>query len=78
MALCHGSTDIEFHQISGSRAVAAMAVEPVVALALKKLGKAPVVIPGWHNRLLVYLLKFTPGQLQTRVAGRVMSNLAAK
>jgi len=78
LALCPGSTDTEFHQISGSRAVAAMAVEPVVALALKKLGTAPVVIPGWHNRLLVYLLKFTPRQLQTRVAGRVMSNLAAK
>ena len=55
-----------------------MTVEPVVALALKKLGKAPVVIPGWHNRLLVYLLKFTPRQLQTRIAGRVMSNLATK
>ena len=40
LALCPGSTDTEFHQISGSRAVAAMAVEPVVALALKKLGKA--------------------------------------
>ena len=78
LALCPGSTDTEFHQISGSRAVAAMAVEPVVALALKKLGTAPIVIPGWHNRLLVYLLKFTPRQLQTRVAGRVMSNLAAK
>jgi len=78
LALCPGSTDTEFHQISGSHAVAAMAVEPVVALALKKLGKAPVVIPGWHNRLLVYLLKFTPRQLQTRIAGRVMSNLATK
>jgi uncharacterized protein len=78
LALCPGSTDTEFHEISGSRAVAAMAVQPVVALALKKLGRAPVAIPGWHNRLLVYLLKFTPRHLQTLVAGRVMSNLAAR
>src|SRR5262245_39303 len=78
LALCPGSTDTEFHQISGSRAVAAMAVQPVVAKALKNLGRAPVVIPGWHNRLLVYLLKFTPRQVQTLVAGRVMANLAAK
>ena len=76
LALCPGSTDTEFHQVSGSRPVAAMAVQPVVALALKKLGKAPVVIPGWHNRLLVYLLKFTPRQVQTLVAGRVMGNLS--
>lgn len=77
LALCPGSTDTEFHQISGSRAVAAMAVKPVVGLALKNLGRKPVAIPGWHNRLLVYFLKFTPRRLQTLVAGRVMANLAA-
>ncbi len=77
LALCPGSTDTEFHKVSGSRPVAAMAVEPVVELALKNLGRKPVAIPGWHNRLLVYLLKFTPRRLQTFVAGRVMANLAA-
>src|SRR5262249_19656471 len=49
LALCPGSTETEFHEIAGSRAVAAMPTEPVVALALKKLGKTPVAIPGWHN-----------------------------
>ena len=77
LALCPGVTDTEFHKISGSRPVAAMAVEPVVALALRSLGKNPVAIPGWHNRLLVYLLKLTPRRLQTLVAGRVMGNLVA-
>ena len=78
LALCPGSTDTEFYQVAGSRPVAAMAVQPVVGLALRKLGRTPVVIPGWHNRLLVYLLKVTPRQVQTLVAGRVMSNLVAK
>jgi len=37
LALCPGSTDTEFHVVAGSRAVAAMAVQPVVDLALKTL-----------------------------------------
>jgi uncharacterized protein len=77
LALCPGSTDTEFHAIAGSRPVAAMAVEPVVRLALKKLGKTSVAIPGWHNRLLVYLLKFTPRRVHTYFAGKVMGNLVA-
>jgi short-subunit dehydrogenase len=76
LALCPGSTDTEFHELAGSRAVAAMSVEPVVRVALETLGKKPVAIPGWHNRLLVYFLKFTPRRLHTYFAGRVMGNLA--
>ncbi len=75
LALCPGSTQTEFHEIAGSRAVAAMGVQPVVELAIKQLGKKPVAIPGWHNRLLVYLLKFTPRRVQTYFAGKVMGNL---
>jgi hypothetical protein len=44
-------------------------------LALKKLGKTSVAIPGWHNRLLVYLLKFTPRRVHSYFAGKVMGNL---
>jgi uncharacterized protein len=75
LALCPGSTQTEFHEIAGSRAVAPMLVQPVVELAIKKLGKKPIAIPGWHNRALVYLLKFTPRRIHTRFAGKVMGNL---
>jgi short-subunit dehydrogenase len=77
LALCPGSTDTEFHDIAGSRPVAAMAVEPVVRLALRQLGRKPVAIPGWHNRLLVGFLKFTPRRLQTFFAGRTMGRLSS-
>jgi short-subunit dehydrogenase len=77
LALCPGSTDTEFHEIAGSRAVGAMKVQPVVALGIKTLGKKPVAIPGWHNRLLVYFLKFTPRRMHTYFAGKVMGNLVA-
>jgi uncharacterized protein len=77
LALCPGSTDTDFHSLAGSRSVAAMPVAPVVELAIKTLGKKPVAIPGWHNRLLVYVLKFTPRRLHTWLAGRVTENLTA-
>ncbi|MBI2998540.1 MAG: SDR family oxidoreductase [Deltaproteobacteria bacterium] len=75
LCLCPGSTMTEFHEISGTREFAAMAVEPVVALALKTLGKKPSVITGWHNRLLVCLVKMTPRRIVTILAGRVMKSL---
>ncbi|MGE5219520.1 MAG: SDR family NAD(P)-dependent oxidoreductase [Chloroflexota bacterium] len=77
LALCPGSTDTEFHSVSGSAPVAAMVVGPVVRAALEKLGKAPVTIPGWHNRMLVGLLKVTPRRWHTFFAGRVMRKLIA-
>jgi len=78
LALCPGSTATEFHVVAGSRPVAAMAVAPVVDLAIKTLGKKPVAIPGWHNGLLVSVLKFTPRRLLTLFAGRVVEKLTAK
>jgi uncharacterized protein len=75
LALCPGVTVSEFHDLAGIKPVAAMPVNPVVALALKKLGKKPSVIAGWHNRLLVSLVKFVPRWMTTVQAGRVMENL---
>jgi short-subunit dehydrogenase len=75
LALCPGVTDTEFHEVSGSRPVGAMPVQPVVRLALNKLGKKPVAIPGLHNRILVGLLKWIPRRLQTYLAGKTMGRL---
>ena len=75
LALCPGSTDTEFHSVAGFRAVATMPVAPVIATAIRQLGKRAVAIPYWRNRLLVYMLKFTPRRLHTYVAGRVMRRI---
>lgn len=75
LALCPGTTDTEFHDVAGSRAVAPMPVEPVVRLALEGLGKKSVVVPGWRNRLLVGFLKYFPRALSTLLAGKAMRRL---
>jgi len=72
LALCPGSTATEFHQVAGLQPIAAMAVQPVVQSALKRLGKKRVVIPGWHNRCIVWLLKLMPRSVPTFFAGQVM------
>jgi short-subunit dehydrogenase len=78
LALCPGNTITEFHELAGIKNVAAMPVKPVVALALKKLGKKPSAIAGWHNRLLVSVIKFAPRWVSTAQAGRVMKTLVIK
>lgn len=77
LALCPGATKTEFHLVAGTRSAPAMPVEPVVELGIRTLAKKPVAIPGWHNRLLVYLLKATPRRLHTLLAGRVMEKITS-
>jgi len=77
LALCPGSTATEFHQIAGLQPVAGMAVQPVVQSALKQLGKKRVAIPGWYNRIIVWLLKLMPRSIPVSMAGRVMEKRIA-
>jgi uncharacterized protein len=78
LALCPGVTNTEFHDLAGIRPVAAMPVEPVVAAALQKLGKRSAVVTGWHNRMLVFCLRFVPRWTATVQAGRIMEGLVLK
>jgi short-subunit dehydrogenase len=78
LALCPGVTRTEFHELAGIRPVAAMPVEPVVAAALQKLGKRSAVVTGWHNRMLVFCLRFAPRWTATVQAGRIMEGLVLK
>jgi short-subunit dehydrogenase len=78
LALCPGVTSTEFHELAGIRPVAAMPVEPVVAAAITKLGKRSAVVTGWHNRMLVFCLRFVPRWTATVQAGRIMEGLVLK
>ena len=82
-ALCPGMTSTEFHATplfrqSGFRrstipAPLWMPAEAVVEYSLRELGRAPVCIPGAHNRLLAFLPRVIPGSI-LRAATRALMN----
>jgi short-subunit dehydrogenase len=82
-ALCPGPTDTEFHTRAGSptrTGLRSMTCAEVVDISLRRLGRGPVVIPGFRNRLLVGGLRAMPASIRMRLlalASRVGKNRAA-
>lgn len=77
LALCPGVTETEFHDVAGTKQIGAMPVEPVVDLALRKLGRKHFVIPGLKNRAIVFLAKMLPRRLTVCLVGRGMGKFLA-
>jgi short-subunit dehydrogenase len=74
LALCPGATRTEFQEVSGLGAgehYPMMRVEPVVAAALKALGRKPAVIPGWQNRMFHGFMKILPRRAMTAIWGTI-------
>lgn len=76
-ALCPGPTASEFSAVAGSPdrgPLGRKSAREVVERSLARLGRSPVVTPGWRNTLLVGLLRITPAWLAVpvlrAVAGR--------
>lgn len=76
LALCPGATDTEGPRRTGvdpARVpVKMMATTPVVAAALKGLGKKAIVIPGAINRLAYAAVRLTPRSFAAEAAGRLI------
>jgi short-subunit dehydrogenase len=74
MVLSPGATDTDAPTLQGvdkGRIVGPMmAPEAVAAQALARLGRAPVFIPGWFNRMVMRLLRALPRRLSVRLAGK--------
>jgi short-subunit dehydrogenase len=49
----------------------------VVATSLRKLGKRVTVVPGFVNKLNVFLMRLMPRWLSTRLLGSALRRLAA-
>ncbi len=75
LALCPGTTEAEFQEIAGTRMLMPMPAAPVVRLALKKLGRRSVAIPGILNRLNVLSIKLQPRPWSRAIFGKVIRHI---
>jgi len=76
-----GSTDTEaagLQGISRENLVGLMSPAQVVAQALARLGKTPVLIPGLHNRVFIGLLRLLPRRVAIALAGKGMAAALAR
>lgn len=75
LVLCPGGTDSEFHAVAGVRPMSSMPVEPVVAAGLRALGRKPVTIAGFRNRLMVLGSRWAPRRFVIRIIGSVFERI---
>ena len=77
MILAPGSTDTEALTLQGfdrTQMAGLMSPADVVQEALAHLGRRPIWITGWMNRLLVRFLTALPRRLAVRLAGKGMKS----
>ncbi len=79
LAICPGGTRTEFQEVAGLRgAFGEMEVGPMVSLALRRLGRSCVAIPGAVNRLNHALTRVLPRGLLVAATARIIRGLEAK
>jgi hypothetical protein len=72
LALCPGFVRTEFAEFAKLNDLMAMNVQPVVSLALRKLGKSRVAIPGIMNKLNALSTRLQPRFLNSLIFGLVV------
>jgi len=79
LAICPGGTRTEFQEVAGLQgAFGEMEVGPVVSLALRRLGRSRVAVPGAVNRLNHALTRVLPRGLLVAATASVTRGLEAK
>lgn len=77
LTLAPGSTDTDAPRLQGisdDQLVGVMSPERVAREALAQLGKKPLWIPGWYNRLFIRLLRLLPRATALTLAGKGMKS----
>lgn len=83
-ALCPGGTYTEFQSVAGIdtarlgplRDLLFTNASTVVDTSLRKLGKRVTVVPGFVNKFNVFMMRFMPRWLSTRLLGTALHRLA--
>jgi short-subunit dehydrogenase len=82
LALLPGPTDTEGPRRTGvdpyKAPVAPMQPDAVARAGLRALGRRPVVIPGFANRLTALILRLVPRAFATRQAGRLVRRVLVR
>jgi len=84
-ALCPGGTTTEFQQVAGLdpskfgplRRWVFSSPASVVATSLHALGRRVTVVPGFLNKLMVFMIRLLPRRIATRFLGLLMDRLSA-
>ncbi|HEY0720420.1 MAG TPA: SDR family oxidoreductase [Gammaproteobacteria bacterium] len=74
LALCPGATRTEFSNVAGTRH-GGMEAGEVVACALKSLGKRPLAIAGFTNRLIVLFTRLCSRRLLTKIGAQTLKEM---
>lgn len=75
LVLAPGSTDTDAPRLQGidrSQLVGLMSPADVARQALDQLGRRPIVITGWMNRVMIGVLTRVPRRLGVRLAGAAL------
>ncbi|OGT35986.1 MAG: hypothetical protein A2W28_08710 [Gammaproteobacteria bacterium RBG_16_51_14] len=72
LALCPGFTRTEFQKLARINDLIAMDAEPVVCMALDKLGKSGIAVPGLFNKFASFSTRFQPRSLNTFIYKQVI------
>jgi short-subunit dehydrogenase len=81
LVLAPGSTESEAHALQGISRDAlfgVMSAQEVARQGLENIGRRPLHIPAWYNRLLVHLLRALPRRWAIAAAGKGMADTLAK
>ena len=73
-ALCPGMTHTEFHQVAGiDESIVPkpfwMTASEVVRFSLRRLGRGVVCVPGWKNKIVVFLMRCPLTAVAVRAVG---------
>lgn len=81
LVLAPGSTESEAAALQGISRDALFGVMPAQEVArqgLEQIGRRPLHIPAWYNRMLVHLLRALPRRWAIAMAGNAMEQTMAK
>lgn len=78
LTVCPGATRTEFQTVAGVEVPMAMSPEKVVSYSISSLGKKTVIVPGRHNRFMVFATRLFPRWINTKRGHFIVNKIKKK